>query len=80
MSDALERIADAIECWVKLEQARFEKEYPIKKVEPASIGVAKYANPELDKPEEAGDVFPEPVGPREAKILANKQRQAKRGA
>lgn len=78
---ALESLADAFQQIAKLQQVRFEKEYPVRVHAEPFVGVAKYETPETDKPEERGDLFPEEIGPREAKLLAiRRKKQAARGA
>jgi hypothetical protein len=77
-ADALAELTEVVDRWVKLEELRFAKENPHIEIRPVTVGVAKYANPVTDKPEEEGDVFPGYIGPREAKLLARQQKQAKR--
>lgn len=70
--EAMERIADALECWCKLEQQRFDKEYPVKRdVTDATVTVPETEDERLRKllhsatPEE----IEEYIGPRELAFL-----------
>jgi hypothetical protein len=82
---ALMCLADSVKLWVSLEQKRFEKDFPHIDIKAASIGVAKYANPERDKPEEQGDIFPKEkedrwagIGPRERRRIEAEERTSRR--
>ncbi len=84
-ADALTSLAASARLWVDLERRRFYKDFPHIDVNPASIGVAKYARPEVDKPEEEGDVFPtekedrwQGIGHRERKRLEAEERTSSR--
>lgn len=80
----LSRIADAFEHLAKLGEAFYDKLYPIRKVEPAGVGVAKYDDPEKAQPEkpEPGEDLLEGLGPREralaAKLLEKQDRKTRR--
>lgn len=84
-ADALTELSESVTLWVELEKKRFEKDFPHIEVKPAFVGRAKYANPEKDKPEEEGDIFPGEkvdrflgIGPRERKRIEAEKRAQRR--
>ena len=79
---SFERIADALEQWVKLEAQRYEQEYPAKQITPVTVQTFRRPqqdeHPELAKPGE--DLF-EGLGPRERKLAEKRfAKQKVRGA
>lgn len=79
-ADSLQSIADSLQAWVTLEQQKFAKENPHIEVRPVTVGQAKYKKDEGQNPESEGDLFPETVGPREARYLSRQAKQARRSA
>jgi len=86
-ADALTELTEVLTLYMKLEQARFEKEFPHLEVKPAFVGRAKYPNPAKDKPEEEGEIFPEAIhetdrwagiGTRERKRIEAEERSQRR--
>ena len=73
---ALEGIADALTSWVKLEQARFEKEYPVKVSK--DVTITKIPSDEDRLRESLGDTG-EPlaewldIGDREREVIKKKK-------
>lgn len=76
LAEHLGRIADALEWHCKIEEQRLEREYPPQvERKPATIGTAKYPDPEKDQPEK-GEIDEETLqalGPRERKLVEAKR-------
>lgn len=83
IGDGLQRIADVLEQWVKLEQQRFDIEHPQRTPNPVTVGVAKYPDAEKAQPEQPlpGEDLTEGLGPREKKLVEARFAKSKvRGA
>lgn len=75
---ALEVIGDALTQWVKLEQAKFDKLYPVKVPRDATVTTVKSEEGKLkeslgDTGESLDDWLGDVVGPREAEVIKNKK-------
>jgi hypothetical protein len=71
---ALESIAEALTSWCKLEQQRFEKEYPVKQAREAIVTHVQTEEERLRQEQgDTGESLEEWVGPREQAILSRKK-------